>query len=364
MVIESTAVRAWGTASERAFLVLSCTTLSVGTCGTPLLLRLYFLRGGSRVWLSSWIQTVGFPIFLLPLAALYFRRRPSSGAAEVFTLKPRLFLGSAAIGVLTGLDNYFYAFGVSRLPVSTSSLIIATQLAFTAAFAFLLVKQRFTPYSVNSIFLLTAGAAVLGLHTGSDRPAKETKAAYLAGFFMTLGAALLYGFILPAVEFTYKKGKQAISFATVVEFQTVMSVFATAFCTVGMLVNHDFQAIPREAKKFELGEGRYYMVLLGTALLSQCFFMGAVATIYSASSLFSGIVISVLLPATEVLAVIFFHEKFQSEKGVALALSLWGFASYFYGEFKQSSRRQRPQQQKDATPPQTEAEMLSHSSKV
>ena len=42
----------------------------------------------------------------------------------------------------------------------------------------------------------------------------------------------------------------------------------------------------------------------------------------------------VLLPVTEILAVIFYKENFQAEKGVALALSLWGFVSYFYGELK------------------------------
>ena len=60
--------------------------------------------------------------------------------------------------------------------------------------------------------------------------------------------------------------------------------------------------------------------------------------IFCASSLLSGIIIAVLLPVTEVLAVVFFKEKFQAEKGVALILSLWGFASYFYGEFKSTKK--------------------------
>ena len=33
----------------------------------------------------------------------------------------------------------------------------------------------------------------------------------------------------------------------------------------------------------------------------------------------------VLLPVTEILAVIFYKENFQAEKGVAIPLSLWGF---------------------------------------
>lgn len=68
----------------------------------------------------------------------------------------------------------------------------------------------------------------------------------------------------------------------------------------------------------------------------QAFFLGAVGVIFCASSLLSGILIAVLLPLTEVLAVIFYKEHFQAEKAVSLILSLWGFVSYFYGEFKES----------------------------
>ena len=96
----------------------------------------------------------------------------------------------------------------------------------------------------------------------------------------------------------------------------------------------NLQAIPREARNFELGETKYYVVLVFSGIIWQFFFIGAGGVIFCASSLLSGIIIAVLLPVIEVLAVIFFKEKFQAEKGVALVLSLWGFVSYFYGEFK------------------------------
>ena len=69
--------------------------------------------------------------------------------------------------------------------------------------------------------------------------------------------------------------------------------------------------------------------------------MGAAGIIFCASSLLSGILIAVLLPVTEILAVIFYREKFQAEKGVALALSLWGFVSYFYGEIKDNEKKKQ-----------------------
>ncbi|KDP41439.1 hypothetical protein JCGZ_15846 [Jatropha curcas] len=325
---------------RRALLVLNCVILSIGNCGGPLIMRLYFIHGGKRVWLSSWLETAGWPIIFIPLLISYFHRRSTTDptTAKLFYMKPSLFLAATGIGILTGFDDYLYAYGVARLPVSTSSLIIATQLAFTAGFAFLLVKQKFTSYSINAVVLLTVGAGVLALHTSSDRPEHESKKEYNLGFVMTLGAAVLYGLILPLVELTYRKAKQEISYTLVMEIQMIMCLFATVVCTVGMLVNNDFKVIPREAKEFELGETKYYVIMVWSAIIWQCFFLGAIGIVFCASSLASGVVIAVLLPVTEILAVIFYQEKFQAEKGVALALSLWGFLSYFYGEIKQSKK--------------------------
>ncbi|XP_017255156.1 purine permease 1 isoform X1 [Daucus carota subsp. sativus] len=325
---------------KNTLLVINCMVLSIGHCGGPLVTRLYFIHGGKRVWLSSCLLTAGWPfILVIFLATFWFRRATLSDyTAKLFNIRPRLFLASAVIGILTGVDDYIYAYGVARLPVSTVALIIASQLVFTAGFAYLLVKQKFSSYSVNAVVLLTIGSGVLALHTSSDRPDGESKREYVLGFVMTLGAAALYGFILPLIEFTYQKAKQVIDYQLVMEIQMVMCLFATLFCIVGMLINNDFKAIPREARNFELGETKYYVVLVCSGLIWQFFYLGAVGVIFCSSSLLSGIIIAVLLPVTEVLAVIIYREKFQAEKGVALILSLWGFVSYFYGEIKHNRR--------------------------
>nr|GMD68357.1 purine permease 3-like [Ipomoea batatas] len=82
--------------------------------------------------------------------------------------------------------NYVYTYGVAKLPVSTSSLIVASQLAFTADAAFVLLKQRFT---VNAVVLLTIGAEVLVVGSSGDRPVGESKKEYVAEFLMALAAA-------------------------------------------------------------------------------------------------------------------------------------------------------------------------------
>ncbi|TVU09896.1 hypothetical protein EJB05_43395 [Eragrostis curvula] len=330
---------------HRLLVLLNCGMLALGATGGPLLSRLYFSKGGHRQWLSAWLETGGWPLLLVPVAASYAARRARHGwGAPVLLTPPRILLAAAGLGLATGADDFIYAYGLAYLPVSTSAILISTQLAFTVFFAFLIVRQRLTAASVNAVALLTVGAVVLGLHVSSDRPAGVTRGQYWLGFALTLGAAALYGLVLPLVELAYKRaagGGRAVTYALVMEMQLVMGFFATAFCTVGMIVNKDFQAIPREARNFELGEARYYTVLVSSAVLWQFFFLGAVGVIFCVHTLLAGILIAVFIPVTEVAAVIFLHEKFSSEKGVALVLSLWGLASYSYGEWSEAKAKKK-----------------------
>lgn len=325
-------------------LVVNFLLLVVGSACGPLLLRAYFLRGGTRKWLSSLLQSAGWPLLLVPLCFSYTHRRREDGGASTkatpfFLMTPRLLAASVVVGLMTGLDNLLYAYGLAYLPVSTSSILISTQLAFTAVFALLLVRQRFTAFSVNAVVLLSFGAAMLGMNVGGDRPAGVSRAQYCAGFAMTLGAAALYGLVLPVMELSQARhaarhGAVAVTYTLIMEMQLVIGLAATAFSAVGMLVNNDFHAIPGEAREFGLGQAGYYLLLAGSATMYQCFFLGTIGAIFYGSALLAGVVMTVLIPVTEVLAVMFFHEPFNGTKGVALALSLWGFVSYFYGEIR------------------------------
>ncbi|XP_042492769.1 purine permease 1-like [Macadamia integrifolia] len=342
---EDSSIKMMSKGLKRSLLILNITLLILGEAGGPLMMRLYYLHGGKRIWLSSWLETGGWPAMLIPLSISYFYRRRRGKAAgnggntKLFFMKPGLFSACSFLGLLTGLVDYMYAFGVSRLPVSTSALIYSTQIAFTAVFSFILVKQKLTSYSINSVVLLIIGAVVLGVHAGGDRRADESNNQYYLGFFMMIAASLLYGFVLPLIELTYKRAKQTITYSLVMEMQMVMSIFATAFCSIGMILNNDFKVIERESREFELRpEGVYYTILAFNAIVWQFFFLGAVGVIFYGSSLLAGIIIASLLPVTEILAVVLYHEKFKVEKGISLALCLWGFTSYFYGEHKQSKK--------------------------
>lgn len=324
------------------FLIFNIIMLSIGNCGGPLISRLYFIHGGQRIWIPSVLQTVGCPIILIPLSIAYFQRRKIQGPeAKLVFITRQEFIASAGVGIIVGLDSYLNSWGPAKLPVSTSTLINATQLAFTALFAVLIVKQKLTAYSTNSVVLLIAGAATLALRANGDRPAGESTKDYMLGFVMTFIGAVLYGLMLPLIELIYMKAKQAVTYTTVLEIQMVLGISATVFCTIGMIINKDFQAIPREASQYAIGESKYYMVLVWCAIIWQFALLGLVGVIFYSSSLLSGIIGAFLLPVTEVLAVILFHEKFQAEKGVAIFLALWGFVSYFYGEYEQGKKEKK-----------------------
>ncbi|KAI3844189.1 hypothetical protein MKW92_017219 [Papaver armeniacum] len=297
-------------------LVLYCIFAAVGFIGGPLLLRVYFLHGGSRKWLSSALQTAGFPILLLPLAILYAK------------------LSSIFVGILVGVSSFMYSYGLSFLPVSTSSILISTQLIFTAFFALILVQQRFSPFSVNAIVVMTLGSVLLGVGQNGDRPEGVTSLQYLLGFVLSIGTAALGGFVLPCIEVAYAKANKIMTFPVVLQYQFCMALSATVFSVIGMVVNKDFPAMQREANEFGLGKMEYYLVLVSSAVVFQISYIGTLGIIFCATSLFAGVVTAVLLPLTEIAAVIVFHEKFTGQKGMALALSIWGFLSYFYGTYK------------------------------
>uniref|UniRef100_M1B8T2 Purine transporter n=2 Tax=Solanum tuberosum TaxID=4113 RepID=M1B8T2_SOLTU len=158
---------------------------------------------------------------------------------------------------------------------------------------------------------------------------------------MTVMGAVCFGLMVSLIELIYIKAKNAISYTMVLEIQLIIGVSATVFCTIGMIINNDFQAIPKEASEYEIGEAKYYLVLVWCAIIWQLALMGLVGVIFYSSSLLSGIIGAFLLPVTEILAIVLFHEKFQVEKGVAIFLALCGFVSYFYGEIEQSKKEKQ-----------------------
>ncbi|KAI3840928.1 hypothetical protein MKW92_031331 [Papaver armeniacum] len=344
-------------------IIINCALVFSGIIGGPMLMRLYYLHGGSRKWLSSFLQTAGFPVLIFPLSFLYIKSKPPTQNNDSFFMEPKLFLWSAIVGIVFGVSNFMYALGLSYLPVSTSTILFATQLCFTAFFAWLIVKQKFTAFIINAVIVMTLGSVLLGINTNGDRPIGVSKTQYLIGFLMTLAAAALTGLGTPFVELSFIKAARNITYSTLLQFQVILCLFGTCLNVIGMLINKDFQAIPREADMFELGKGKYYMIICLTALTWQLSGIGLVGLILYTNALFNGIYVSVLVPFTEVAAVIFFHERFTGLKGMALALCLWGFSSYFYGEYKMMNKvgDNETQEEVESEPKRLEDQEASYS---
>lgn len=219
--------------------------LVVGCSGMPLLLRLYFSQGGHLIWFSTFLQTAAFPLLLPPLIASPFLRRHRNRPKLQFStiMTPPLLFYCAVLGILTAADNLFYSYGISYLPVSTSSLLLSLQLCFTAAFAFLIVKQRFTPFSINAVALLTIGAVILGVNAGGDKPKGERSGKYILGFGMIIGSAMLDGLLPTLAELMCMKVKQVATYQGLLETQLVIGFVATLCSAVGMAVNGEFQVL-------------------------------------------------------------------------------------------------------------------------
>jgi drug/metabolite transporter (DMT)-like permease len=319
-------------------LVIFSACLVLLGAGGPLLLRVYFVHGGQRLFLSAMLQISGWPLLLAPIGVSLYRGR-RHGIMNLL-LPARLVGAAAVLGAFYAISCFVYSLGSQALPLSTSSLLQATQLAFTAVFAFVFVGLRLTPFSANAVVLLTIGPAVLSVGPGSGKPAEEPAKAYWTGFCESIAAAALAGLVLPLVEVAMARYGRCTGpaarvpppYATVMQMQAVMGAAGTVVCLLGMAIKSDIQALPKEAAQFGLGKTSYYLVLIWDAVSWQLLNLGIMGLIACASSLLAGIMIAVLLPLSEVLAVIFLHEKFDGPKGIALVLSLWGFASYLYGE--------------------------------
>ncbi|KAJ3702591.1 hypothetical protein LUZ61_006296 [Rhynchospora tenuis] len=152
---------------------------------------------------------------------------PYHSQQKNFKLSLFVYFVFAFIGIFWALDSYLYALASSFLPLSTSSLVISSQLAFTAVSAFFLVRQRFTPYSFNAVVLLTIGPAVLSLGEGSDRPEGVSKGKYIFGLLMAVAAAALAGFIFAFMELAMRRGKVVQTYAASMEMQLAICISAS-----------------------------------------------------------------------------------------------------------------------------------------
>ncbi|ONI06220.1 hypothetical protein PRUPE_5G048000 [Prunus persica] len=319
--------------------------LLTGQSAATLLGRLYYDKGGNSKWMATFVQSAGFPI-LLPL--LYFFpsstklttnpvHSTTSSAAKIPKLST-LTLLYLAFGLLLTGDNMMYSYGLLYLPVSTYSLLCATQLAFNAFFSFFLNSQKFTPFILNSLVLVTMSASLLAINADSENNTNNIpKGKYVTGFLCTLGASATYSLYLSLVQLSFQKVIKSETFSTVLNMQIYPSFFATCGCVVGLFASGEWKGLESEMKEYKQGRVSYIMTLLWTAVTWQISSVGLLGLIFEVSSLFSNVISTLALPLVPILAVIFFHDKMDGVKVMAMLLAIWGFLSYIYQNYRDVS---------------------------
>ncbi|KAK2985773.1 hypothetical protein RJ640_025781 [Escallonia rubra] len=308
-----------------------------GQSVATLLGRLYFDKGGKGKWISTLVQVAGFPV-LLPLLLISPTKKnhPSETLITPYIKKQPSLLTLVTIyllfGVFLGANCMLYTIGLLYLPVSTYSLICASQLGFNAFFSFFLNAQKFTPLIINSLFLLTISSTLL-VFNNDPSESTASKSKYAIGFVCTVGASAGYGLLLAVTQFAFTRILKIETIRVVFEMIIYPSVVAACAILVGLFASGEWKTYKNEMEVFELGKVSYVMTLVWIAIAWQVFSIGCVGLIFKVSSLFSNVISTLGLPIVPSLAVVFFHDKMDGVKVVSMLLGIWGFGSYIYQHY-------------------------------
>ncbi|XP_008226019.1 PREDICTED: probable purine permease 4 [Prunus mume] len=309
-------------------LVINYLCLFIGSVSSSLLSKYYFIHKGSSIWVSTWVQCAGFPL-LLPFVFTPYYLLNSTQRKPFSHFTPKILTLSIFIGLMLGLNNFLFSWGNSYLPVSTSSLLLSSQLVFNLILSVIIVKQKITFSNLNCVILLTISSVLLALGSSHDKPPGLTRGKYFLGFFSTIGAGLLFALYLPVMEKIYSK---VYCYAMVIEMQLVMQVSATALATLGMALNGAFREMKVESMKvFDKGQSIYWVTVLCNVVTWQLCFMGTAGMVFLTSSLTGGICMTALMGMNVLGGVLVYGDEFGGVKVVSTLLCGWGFCSYAYG---------------------------------
>ncbi|PKU82725.1 probable purine permease 11 [Dendrobium catenatum] len=315
--------------------------LLVGQTAATLLGRFYYDQGGNSKWLSTLVQTAAFPLLLLPLIIIP-NTSSSFSTTDPCPSTGKLTLIYIALGLIIAADNLMYSYGLLYLPVSTYSLICASQLAFNAIFAFFLNSQKFTPLILNSVVLLSFSSALLGVDEESSSDSTDIAGGkYILGFILTLGASATYSLILSLMQLTFEKVIKKETFTVVLEMQIYTSFVASCASVIGLFASGEWNKLDGEYEEFGKGKASYVMTVVGVALAWQVASVGVVGLIFVVSSLFSNAISTLALPVVPVFAVIFFGDKMNGVKVMAMLIAIWGFLSYLYQNYVDDLKARR-----------------------
>lgn len=315
--------------------------LLAGQTTALLLGRFYYDKGGNSKWMATLLQTAGFPILFLPLLLFPSGQTPPTTHPLPRPSVAKMSFIYVALGILIAVDNFMYSYGLLYLPVSTYSLICASQIAFNAVFSYFLNSQKFTPMIFNSVILLTFSAALLGVGEDSGDSTDVSKGKYVLGFLLTLGASASYSLILSLMQLTFEKVIKKTTFSVVLEMQIYTSLVASCAAVIGLFASGEWKTLREEMKEYGTGRVSYVLTLVWTGVSWQVGSVGVVGLIFVVSSLFSNVISTLALPIVPVFAVIIFHDKMDGVKIMSMLIALWGFISYLYQHYIDDSKAKK-----------------------
>ncbi|GMI82261.1 hypothetical protein like AT4G18220 [Hibiscus trionum] len=312
----------------------------LSSTAASLLTRLYYEKGGTSKWVGALIQVVGFPV-LLPY---YFISRlkvikPSgttTSTATVETTPPSLLSLVCVytyLGLLIAGNAFLFSVGFEYLPLSTLSLISASQLAFNAFFSYFLNSQKLTPFIINSLFLLTLSSITLVANSNSEKPPAVSDGKYLLGIICTLTATAMSGLSLASQQMVFRKVLKRQSVKVVMDVAIYQSLVASIVMSIGFLASGEWKGLKSEMEGYALGKSAYVNTLVWTAVSWQVSIFCGVALVFELSALLANVIGAVGMPIAPVTALIVFHDKMNGLKGISMALALWGFLSYVYQQY-------------------------------
>ncbi|XP_019082301.1 PREDICTED: probable purine permease 8 [Camelina sativa] len=328
-VPQSKNYKRWFRISTYVFFVLACQALST------ILGRLYYENGGKSTWMGTLVQLIGFPVLFLFRFFSQIKIPKSTTDADFrhfpsFTTLASVYI---VVGLLGAAVSYMSSVGLLYLPVSTFSLILASQLAFTAFFSYFLNSQKFTPFIVNSLFLLTISSALLVVNTDSENTTEASRVKYVIGFICTVGASAGIGLLLSLVQLILREVIKKQTFSTVMDMVAYQSLVASCVVLIGLFASGEWKTLTSEMESYKLGKAPYVMTLASAAISWQVYTIGVVGLIFESSSVFSNSISVVGLPIVPVVAVTVFHDKMNASKIFSIILAIWGFISYVYQHY-------------------------------
>nr|GME19037.1 probable purine permease 11 isoform X3 [Ipomoea batatas] len=321
---------------------LNIVFLLAGQGGGIILGRIYYDNGGKSKWMSTLVQSAGFPVLLIPYFLIPLPKQHSDSSNQTPPPMIKVTIIYFLLGALTAGENMLYSVALLYLSASTYSLICATQLAFNAVFSFFINGQKFTTLIFNSVIALTLAASLLAINEDSDKPSGVTRWKYMFGIIIATADSALYSLILSLMQLSFQKVIKKETFHVVLEMQIFVSVVAASISTIGLFANNEGYSNGRHPNAgFATGKAAYVLVLVWTAVGWQVCAVGVVGLIFVVSSLFSNVISTLSLAVTPIASVIILHDKMNGVKMIALLMAIWGFGNYIYQNYLDDLKARR-----------------------